>query len=146
MSIMKSKFKYMYDAAPSITLRAKSSAAVIADANSDVIVLDTLQGYWTNNELADQTFAVIVNVEAVDHVTGDETYKLDLQFGPIGFASNAVIGTLAAIPGTGQYIILVDADTARAVKADGAAIRLALDVNGTTPSITYYAWISAIQK
>lgn len=146
MSIMKSKYKYMYDAATAASLRAKSAVALTADTNGAELVLDTLQGYWTSGELADQTFAVVVNVTAIDRTTGDETYKLDLQAGPSGFASNVVVGTLAAITTVGQYVILVDADTVKAIKADADAIRLVLDVAGTTPSITYHAWISGVQK
>lgn len=65
MSRMNSKFRYMFDAAPSITLITKGDAAETATFNSDAIVLDEVEGYWNSGQLADQTFAVVVNVTDV---------------------------------------------------------------------------------
>lgn len=147
MAQMNTKFQYMYDAASTVSLRAKSAAALTADTNGDALVLDALEGYWnTNGELADKTFAVVIHVTALDTSSADETYAINLQAGPVGFASNVVIGTLPSITKTGQYVILVDINTVKALKADAAAIRLVTDVGGTTPSIDFYAWISGVQK
>lgn len=147
MAKMNSKFKYMFDAAPSITLRDGDAAAITADGNTNAIALDQLDGYWnTQGEVADVTFAIIVHVTAIDRANADETYSIVPQFGPAGFATNVVYGGLNGITKTGQYVILVDLDTVKAIKADVAALRLAVDVGGTTPSITFKAWIAGIQK
>lgn len=142
MAKMNSKFKYMLDAAPSITFRAPGSAAVTADAASDAITLDALDGHWnTEGELADTTFAIVVHVTALDATTGDETYAIELEAGPAGFGSS-IKPQKFVVTETGQYVMLVDIDTLKALKADVAALRLAVDVGGTTPSITYNAYIA----
>jgi len=141
MSKMNSNFKYMLDAAPSITFRDAAAAALTADANTNAITLDELGGYWNaSNELADSTFAVVINVSALDETTGDETYVINLVAGPVGFATSLVVGTVT-VSETGQYAILVDVDTIRKQKANAAALRLAVDVSGTTPSIDFVAFI-----
>jgi len=67
MAKMNSKFKYMYDAAPAIALAANDGVAVTATANGTTYALDQLDGYWNvEDELADQTFAVVLNVEAAE--------------------------------------------------------------------------------
>lgn len=141
MAKLKSNFKYMLDAAPAITFRDGAAAAITADANTAAITLDTVEGYWNNGELADSTFAVAINVAELDETTGDETYVINLVAGPVGFATSVVVGTVT-VTETGQYVILVDADTIRKSKADAAALRLAVDVTGTTPSIKFTAWVA----
>lgn len=141
MSKMNSKFKYMLDAAPAITFRDGDAAAVTATGNSAAIALDQLDGYWNSGELADSTFAIVVNVLALDEVTGNETYTLELEAGPVGFGSSIKTDKLT-ISETGQYVMLVDIDTIVKMKADTAALRLAATLAGTTPSITYTAFIA----
>ena len=141
MAKLKSNFKYMLDAAPAITFRNAAAAPITADASTAAIVLDTLDGYWnTNNELADSTFAVVINVNALDEATGDETYVLNLVAGPVGFGTSTVVGTVRVVE-TGQYVILVDADTVRKSVPNAAALRIDVDVTGTTPSIDFVAFI-----
>lgn len=238
MAKMNSKFKYQFDAAPSVRLIARDQVAKTASFNSAAVTLDKLEGHWTSNELADQTFALVVNVTdlevsartatitlasviATDEITlddgvntglvltagtdyavganntetaanlaaaindayddgdiaftatsnlavvtvtntlgvggtlteaettlsttafagGNESYAFAVQVGPVGFASNAVLGTLN-ITRTGQYVFLVDLDTAIAMKSDTAAIRLVGTLAGVAPSITLYSWIA----
>lgn len=238
MAKMNSKFKYMFDAAPSVRLIARDNVAKTANFNSSPVTLDKLEGHWTSNELADQTFALVVNVTdiaasartatitltsvvATDQITfndgvnapitleadddfavggsnnatavnlaeaindlydaGDllfsaiastntvivtdhtgatgqiteaettiavtafagnnETYAFAVQVGPVGFGSNAVLGTLN-ISRPGQYVFPVDLDTAIAMKSDTAAIRLVGTLAGVAPSITLYSWIA----
>lgn len=248
MAKLKSKFKYMFDAAPSISLLT-SAAAKVATFNGDALVLDELDGYWNTNELADDAFAVVVNVLALNatdrtatmtfvsvvntdtftlsdgvdskvftcvtaganiengefnvggsdtltaaaaaaaindaYADGDiaisatsalgvitltnhlgtggtiteaettitttafagnnETYALELEFGPVGFGTSIKTGALT-ISETGQYVILVDVDTIKAMKSNAAAIRLVGTLAGVSPSITAYSWIAGIQK
>lgn len=142
MAKLKGKLKYMYDAAPASELIAKDGVAKTATFNGTAIVLDELEGYWnTLGELADDVFAIPVNVTALDTGNADETYTIELEFGPVGFATSIKTGKLT-VSATGQYVILVDADTLRKQKANGAAIRLAVTIAGTTPSITLHAWLA----
>lgn len=61
---MHSRYRYMFDAAPAASLRAKDAAAVTADTAGAELTLDVLTGYWTSGELADKTLAVVTNVTA----------------------------------------------------------------------------------
>ncbi len=145
MAKMNSKFKYMYDAAPSIALAANGGVALTADANLTAYALDQLDGHWnTEGELADQTFAVVINVEDLDLTTGDETYVFSLQFGDaVGFGGGTVITHRLAATAAGQQLAaLVDIDTVKAMLDDATHMRLQLDVSGTTPSITFKAFIA----
>jgi hypothetical protein len=143
MAKMNTKFRYMYDAAPASALLPKDHAAKTASFNGSAIVLDTVGGYWNAADpiLADTTFAIAVNVENVDRTTGDETYTLEVEFGPVGFASSVKTHKLV-VTKPGQYVILVDAETVKAMKSDVAAMRIAATLDGTTPSITAHAWIA----
>lgn len=143
MAKMNSKFKYMFDAAPSITLEAKTAAARTADGNTAAIALDKLDGYWnTEGELADQTFAVVVNVLSLDQTTGDEEYALNLVFGDDAAFTNSVVTHTLTVAAPGQYALLVDIDTVVAMLEGTSHMRLALDVTGTTPVIDFHAWIA----
>lgn len=145
MAKMNSKFKYMYDAAPSIKLAPNDGVNVTADTNFTAYALDQLDGYWnTQNELADQTFAVVINVEDLDRTTGDETYVFSLQFGDaVGFGgATAITHRLEAKAAGTQLAALVDIDTVRAMLAGATHMRLQLDVTGTTPIINFKAYIA----
>jgi hypothetical protein len=138
----------MYDAAPAASLRDKGGADITASGALAGLTLDTLGGYWNNGELADQTLAVVVNVTEIDNVTG--TYDINLEAGPVGFATAKVVGSLKGVTEATQHVILLDMDTVRALKADAAAIRLNVTANDTdgagagVPSINFYAFIAPI--
>ncbi len=46
----------------------------------------------------------------------------------------------------GQYVMLLDIDTVKAVKADAAAIRIKGTLAGVAPSLTAYSWIAGITR
>lgn len=143
MAKMNSQFKYMYDAAPSVALVAKDHQAHTGSFNGTAIILDKLGGYWNTNDarsLADTTFAIVLNVEAIDTTTGDETYTAAIEFGPVNFATS-VKPNVVTIKRPGQYVMLVDADTVAFMNNDVAAMRLAVTAGGTSPSITLHAFV-----
>lgn len=145
MAKMNSKHKYMFDAAPSIALAANDGVALVADGNLRAYPLDQLDGYWnTQGELADQTFAVAINVKGLDRGNADETYVFSLQFGDAaGFGGATTITHRLEAKAVGQQLVaLVDIDTVKAALAGATHMRLQLDVTGTTPSITFDAWIA----
>lgn len=143
MAKMNSKFKYMYDAAPAIALAAKGAAARTASFDGTTLALDKLEGYWnTEGELADQTFAVAINIDDAVTTAGDEVYTLGLEFGDDAAFTNAVTTHTAAVTGTGQIAFLVDVDTVRALLADASHMRLTGTLAGLAPSIELHAWIA----
>lgn len=145
MANMNSKFRYMYDADPSVSLIPNDGAAHTATFNSASLALDFNDGYWNvPAQIADEAFAIVINVTAVDHTTGDETYNFALVGSSDGFATSTQIGAVAKVPATGQYVILVDALTMTEEVPGITAIRLAATLAGTTPSITAFAFKSPL--
>lgn len=142
MSKLGSKFRYMYDAAPTAELIAKDGAVHAASFNGPSHVLDTVGGYWNNaHELADLAFAVAVNVTSLDRTTGDETYTIELEFGNAGYAASVKTHKIA-VTKPGQYVFLVDIPTAQAIVANLNEFRVVATLAGTTPSITLNAWMA----
>jgi hypothetical protein len=79
--------------------------------------------------------AAVVLVSALDQTTGDETYALvvedsadNVTFAPVGASQAAAATGAIAVSGrvTRRYV------------------RLKLTVSGTTPSITYKAWLNPL--
>jgi hypothetical protein len=133
---MNSRFRQMFDAAADTLFRGRTAADVTATADSAVVNLDKLQGYWTDgNELADQTIAVIVNALKVDKTTGDETYKVDLV------TNNGVVVATAKITGVGQYVLFVDGATLQQSDPTAASLKITATLGGTTPILNYAAWL-----
>ncbi|UIS25206.1 hypothetical protein [Erythrobacter phage vB_EliS-L02] len=93
---------------------------------------------------ADATITTSDATITIVDFAGGEGYDLAIQTGPVGFASNTVLGNLP-VNAVGQYVFLLDLDTARAVKSDTAAIRIVGTVEGDSPSITLHSWIAGIQ-
>jgi hypothetical protein len=116
--------------------RGRTDVDVLATADSAVVNLDKLTGYWTDgNELADQLLPVIVNALKVDRTTGDETYKIEVV------TNNGIVVGTAKITGVGQYVILVDADTLHLSDPTATSIKLTATLAGTTPILNYAAWL-----
>lgn len=67
MTNMFSKSRYMYDAAPSVSLLGQFDAAHTATFIGTAHVLDTLDGYWNAaGDSADQAFAIVIQVADVE--------------------------------------------------------------------------------
>lgn len=140
MSKMNDKTKYLFDAAPAATLVAKG-AAKTASADGAAFALDQVEGYWNDGELADNTIAVVVHVTALDTTTGDEAYEIDLEFGDDAAFTNATLTHTLAVSKAGQYVILVDVATVTRLLDGASHMRVNLTAAGTTPSITFHAWL-----
>ena len=145
MAILKSKFKYMLDEAASITFRSRSAAAITADGVAGTIVLDDLNGYWNNNnELADQTFAIAINIATLE-LGDDEEYELNLEFGDDASFTNSIITHTLPVTGEGkQLVMLVDMDTVQSELPTATRMRINVDVTASSgsPSITFDAFIA----
>ena len=78
---------------------------------------------------------VVVQVTALDTADGNETYSLVLQ----DSADNvtfAAVGAAAAVTATGAVAVKG--------RVTRRYVRLALTVGGTTPSITFKAWLNPL--
>ena len=141
MAKMNSKFKYMFDAAPSIALGANDGVAITSTTQGPAYALDQLDGYWNiEGELADQTFAVVVNVEALGTANGDEVYAFALEFGSDSGFGDGSDAQVLEVTQPGQYVFLVDIDTLKACNAGLSHIRVTAALAGTGPTVTYKAW------
>jgi hypothetical protein len=147
---MNSLQRYMYDAAPEASLRAKGQAAITASGALAELPLDALQGFWTDgSELADLTLAVLIHVTAINNATG--TYDIAVEGGPAGFASSKTLGKLPGVTKVGQYVVLLDMATIELLKSDVASLRLNITANDTdgagagVPSISLFSWVAPVK-
>lgn len=148
MAKMNTSHRYVYDAAPATLFKARTAVAITATANSDEVDLDRLDGYWNGaTDLADETVAAVVNVVGRDAGTGDETYTMALKAtdGSGNVLTAAALGTLT-ITGIGQYIFLVDIASLKKAAPTAAGLVLTATLAGTTPILTYHAWLAQIKK
>jgi hypothetical protein len=144
MGKFNSAYKYMYDAAPEVALVPKDHAAHAASFAGAAVALPQVQGWWNQPQYpAANVFAIAVNVEALDHTTGDETYSLAIEFGTDGTFGTKVVSHTLAAKKPGQLAALVDMDTIVALLgAAPTAVRVNATLAGTTPSITLHAWLA----
>jgi hypothetical protein len=82
-----------------------------------------------------QPMAAVVHATAVDRTTGDETYSFVLQESDDN-ATFVAAGAAAAVSAAGAY--------AAKGHVTRRYVRLALTASGTTPSITYGAWLNPL--
>jgi len=144
MAKFNSRNVHMYDAAPSIALLPKTGVPITASFTGAAYALDLVEGWWNQPQYpADWQLNVILQVTAVDHTTGDESYVFTIEGSTEPtFAAPVVIDEFAAkVPSIGQYSTEFYLDTAAAVLPGIQYIRLRAVLAGTSPSITCYAWI-----
>lgn len=149
MAANASRVSAILDTEASVTLRDIADGAETATAIETSISLAELDlAYWHNGEIPHGVFEVAVHITALD-TTSDETYALELIVDDVS-AMNDTPRVVAMIPvvsrNTGFYKVYVDSKTILNADTDTSgtdkflAIRATL--GGTTPSITYGAWIS----
>ncbi len=140
-----SKVRHGYDAEPSVRLRLLSDGPETASAVENAISLNTLDAaYWDNGAIPFQTATIVIRVTAIDRTTGDEAYAIQAQVDndqAFGGADFTVVGEIDLVS-TGVFTIVLDGPTIKALRSNAKFIRLALVAAGTTPSITYEAWLA----
>jgi hypothetical protein len=135
-----SKVTHIYDAANGF--RAPGSAALAADADIGTIALDKLVNVRPSSQrgtLGADEYKIVIVVSAIDRTTGDETYQFIAKSGAVG-SETVVVGTLSCRD-VGQYVLELDSGSIENADPAHASLKLALDVGGTTPSITFSAWL-----
>jgi len=92
-------------------------------------------------------FEVVINITAIDAASGNETYVLVVDVDSLAAFSDApvevarkTVDKATAMPAEVRIPLASD-DIAR-LDSNAAAIRVGLEAGGTTPSITYGAWIA----
>lgn len=139
---MESKIRHQYDAL--LALKAPGSAAVTADGASAAVDINAItKGRGdVDGRFGQGSFDIVVYVTALDTTTGDETYALQVQTVDAAGANpvtHDVIEVTAAMVGE-PLVFAFHPSTFKVKDADAAKVRVNVDVGGTTPSITYYAF------
>jgi hypothetical protein len=140
---MESTIRHQYDA--DLALRAPGGAAVTADTSSAAIdIYRITQGRGdVNGRYGIGSFDIVAYFSALD-TSGDATYALKIETTDADGA-NAV--THATIPLTAAnlgapLVYAFHPATLKVSDADGAKVRVTLDVTGTTPSANFWAFVA----
>lgn len=126
-------------------LQPEGSSAVTSDgASTNYISLDKLSAYWNSagDIAAHQQFDIAVYVSAIDFSSTDETYDMQVQCDSASNFPSASVVERLSILATGWYHFGITREMLKKVESDPAYLRLYVDVDGTTPSITYVAYVA----
>lgn len=137
-----SEVNYIYDA--DSAFRGPGEAAVVASGEIGTLALDKLVNVRDSdqrNTLGAESYALVIAVSALDLADTDETYVFDVEVQAAG-GGNAVTAVTFPVVAAGKSVITLDADTLEKLSADREELALNLTVGGTTPSITFAAWIA----
>lgn len=147
MARMNSKVRREFDAAAAVTLRDIDDGAETADAAEAGVALNTLtDAYWDNDEVPQGIFLVSFHVSARDVADADEVYDIYIEVDTAsGFSSAKEVARLKTIPSVGYYEVPISSQLIEALESGATHIRARLDVTGTTPSITYGAWMTYLK-
>lgn len=138
----RSEVSYIYEA--DTAFRAPGLAAVTATGEIGTFDLDKMADAREGdqkNKLGAEGYAIVIAVSALDTADADETYTFDVEVQAAGGGSAVAAGQVGVV-GTGQYVIKLDAHTLEKLSADREELALNLTVAGTTPSITFSAWVA----
>lgn len=147
MARMNSKVRREFDAAAAVTLRDIADGAETADASEAGVALNTLtDAYWDNDEVPNGIFLVSFHVSDADFANADEVYDIYVEVDTAsGFASAKEVARLKSIPSVGYYEVPISSQLIEKLESGATHIRARLDVTGTTPSITYGAWMTYLK-
>lgn len=142
-----SHVKQMVDKASTVILRDVASGAITTTTTETAQNLNELRSaYWHGNEIPHGVFAVTFNVTALDLSSTDETYTLSILVDDVsGVNNNPVAIDSFPVKLTGVYTRYINSLDIPDLDADkdgtGKFIAVKATLGGTTPSLTYGAWI-----
>lgn len=138
----RSEVSYTYDA--DTLFRAPGSVAITATGEIGTLALDKMVNARSGeqkNKLGAEAYDIVIVVEALDTTSADEVYTFDVEVQAVGGGSPVTAGAMAVV-GTGQYVMKLDAHTLEKLSAERGELALNLTAAGTTPSVTFSAWMS----
>lgn len=141
---MESKIKHSYD--DLLKLRAIGSVAVVADNTSTLVDINRIaygRGDVTGR-YGEGSFDIVFYASAGLAVGSDNVYVLKINTYDADGA-NATLQesiTLTAADLAVRKTFKLDTATLKSVDADAAKVGIVMDVTGTTPSVTYYAFVA----
>lgn len=87
-------------------------------------------------------FKTVLNVTALDTASGDESYLITVEADTTtAFGSPTEVGRIT-VSALGTYEVPLSGAAIRQRDPTAAAIRVKATLGGTTPSITYGAWLT----
>lgn len=138
----RSEVNYIYEA--DTAFRAPGEVALTASGEVGTFALDKMVNAREGeqkNKLGAEGYVIVIAVESLDLANADETYVFDIEVQATGGGS-AVTAVIFPVVSTGQHVISLDAHTLEKLSADREELALNLTVGGTTPSITFAAWVA----
>jgi hypothetical protein len=127
--------KYTLDV--ELQLRDIADGAETSTVDETGVALDVLQA---------GDFKVIFEVSALDTADADETYTLVVDTdSEAGFGDTPVQVGSVTVTAVGTFEVPLSAEFVEHLDADAAAIRVGAVIGGTTPSITYGAYVVPVR-
>jgi hypothetical protein len=152
MSVNASRVSTQFDTADAVTLRDLTDGAETATATEAAISLSELdEAYWHANEIPHGVMEIGIIVTALDRGTGDETYVLSLQVDDTANHADTPITVHSITVGAvGFYRLFLDSKSIPTLDSDSSGtdkwLAIKVTLAGTTPSITYGAWIARARR
>ena len=116
-----------------LQLRDGSDAAETSTVNEAGLALDIRKA---------GNFKMVFDVSAVDFGDADETYALVVDVdSEVAFGDSPVEVGRISVLATGTLEIPLSADFVESLDPNAAAIRVGVEIAGTTPSISYAAYV-----
>jgi len=127
--------KVIYDAESTVLLRATGEAAITATESSAVELRVDFGA----------TFVVAINVESIETSVADEVYTFSVEGLDADGLNPVTLGSLGAVSETGEYLLPIDADTAKKIAGDSVKqLQLTATLAGAAPSIAFSAWANPV--
>lgn len=151
MGVNSSRVPLMFDTAAAVTLRDITDGAETSTATETPVSLNEIDGpYWADgNEIPYGDIEVGIHVTACNAADADETYVLTIQVDDTSDHSNTpvTVWTQAVTRGFAGFIkAVIPADNIPLMDTDTSGtdkwIAIKATLGGTTPSITYGAWMA----
>lgn len=150
MGVNQSRVRAIYDADAAVLLRNVADGAETSTATETAVSLNELDtAFWQDgNEIPYGLIEVGVHITAIDRTTGDETYTFDLIVDDVSNMSDTpkVVASLTGITTAGFYTMYVDSKNIPLIDSDTSGadkwIAIKATLGGTTPSVTYGAWMA----
>ena len=148
MAANASKVRTQMDTAAGVTLRDITDTPETATALETGVSLGELDAaYWHGGEIPHGVFLVTIHVSAIDQ-TSDETYVLNILVDDVSTLDDTPT-TIASYTLTdldpGVFVMAIDSKTIPLLDTESSGsdkfIGIQAVLAGTTPSITYGAWI-----
>lgn len=150
-----SRVKFLVDFDDTVTLRDPTDGAETSTATETAVALNELDGAYWHSEGSNVTgfipngiICVMFHVSAIVGNDTDETYVLSLEVDDASAMNDTPVSVWSQTISrsfTGILYAYVDSQNIRALATDSSGSELYMaakaTLGGTTPSITYGAWI-----